>query len=78
MFKPACSISKATARHLMEIEAVRRELGDFANPPETLASLRESAALNSAHFSTRIEGNRLTLPEVEAVRHGGQVSRTRA
>jgi hypothetical protein len=31
-------------------------------------SLRETAVLTSTHFSTQIEGNRLTLPEVAAVR----------
>lgn len=56
----------------MQIEAVRRELEGMVIQPKLLASLRETASLVSTHFSTQIEGNRLTLPEVERVRRGAK------
>lgn len=37
-----------------------------------LRSLRETALIASTHFSTQIEGNRLTLPEVGAVLKGAK------
>lgn len=39
--------------------------------PQMIASLRESARLMTTHYSTQIEGNRLTLPQVEEVIAGG-------
>ncbi|MGE0006107.1 MAG: Fic family protein [Parvibaculaceae bacterium] len=56
----------------MQIEAVRRELEGLVIQPKLLASLRETASLASTHFSTQIEGNRLTLPEVEKARRGAK------
>jgi Fic family protein len=70
MFSPRFQITPEIAAALMRIEAVRRELEGMAIHPRLLASLRETASLVSTHFSTQIEGNRLTLPEVERVRRG--------
>ncbi len=72
MFRPLYTVTPTTTRALLEINSVRRDLSRIKIPPSILMSLRESAALNSAHFSTRIEGNRLTLPEVAAVRTTGK------
>lgn len=49
---------------LMRIEAVRQEIGALPITPRVLASLRETARLFSTHYSTMIEGNRLTQEEV--------------
>jgi Fic family protein len=72
MFKPRFQITPACAAALMQIEAVRQELAGLVVQPQLLVSLRETAVLTSTHFSTQIEGNRLTLPEVAATRQGAK------
>jgi Fic family protein len=72
MFKPHFQITPDIASALMQIEAVRRELAGLVIQPQLLMSLRETAVLTSTHFSTQIEGNRLTLPEVAATRKGAK------
>ena len=72
MFKPRFQITPEIASALMQIEAVRRELSGLVIQPQLLVSLRETATLTSTHFSTQIEGNRLTLPEVKAALEGAK------
>ena len=71
MFNPVFSISLRTTKALMDIEASRQAVSHLPVSAELLGSLRESARLNSTHYSTRIEGNRLTREEVSVVAHGG-------
>lgn len=66
-FRPRYSITPETAKALMAIEASRSAIDRLPISPQLIASLRESARLLSTHYSTQIEGNRLTLPEVEQV-----------
>lgn len=66
-FTPKYSITAETAKALMAIEASRSAVDRLPINPQLIASLRESARLLSTHYSTQIEGNRLTLPEVEQV-----------
>lgn len=66
-FRPNYSLSPETAWALMAIEAARSAVDRLPISPQLIASLRESARLLSTHYSTQIEGNRLTLPEVELV-----------
>jgi Fic family protein len=66
-FEPQYSITPETAKSLMVIEASRAAVDRLPISPQLIASLRESARLLSTHYSTQIEGNRLTLPEVEKV-----------
>jgi Fic family protein len=66
-FTPNYSITPETAKALMAIEASRAAVDRLPINPRLIASLRESARLLSTHYSTQIEGNRLTLPEVEQV-----------
>lgn len=54
----------------MQIEAARQTVADAPIRIEILQHLRETARLHSAHYSTQIEGNRLTLPEVAAAAKG--------
>jgi Fic family protein len=70
MFKPNFQITAQIAKNLMVIEQSRQSISDAPFSLELLRRLRETALLNSTHFSTQIEGNRLTLPEVEAVKRG--------
>jgi Fic family protein len=72
MFAPRFQITPEIASALMQIEAVRRELSGLVLQPQLLISLRETATLTSTHFSTQIEGNRLTLPEVKAALKGAK------
>ena len=48
----------------MRIEAVRQAILTLPITPRVLANLRETARLFSTHYSTMIEGNRLTQEQV--------------
>lgn len=56
----------------MRIEAVKQAIGTLPITPRVLANLRETARLFSTHYSTMIEGNRLTQEEVAQVIGGEQ------
>jgi cell filamentation protein, protein adenylyltransferase len=56
----------------MAIEAARQSILDLPMDMVMLRSLHESAKLLSTHYSTQIEGNRLTQAEVEEVISGGR------
>lgn len=67
---PNYFITPRAARFLMEIEAARITVDRTPLPPEAEAEMRHRARVRSTHYSTRIEGNRLTLAEVETVVNG--------
>ena len=69
-WQPLYALTPGIARKLMEIEAARAVVEHIALPPVVQAELRRRARIRSTHFSTRIEGNRLTLAEAEAVIEG--------
>lgn len=52
---------------LLEIERMKEEVKHLPLTPKIIASLRESAKLMTAHYSTMIEGNLLTTDEVKEV-----------
>ncbi len=60
MFSPVYRITPAITKALMSIEADRQAVSDLPIDVTVLASLRETARLVSTHYSTQIEGNRLT------------------
>lgn len=64
MFNPVFTITAKIANALMHIEAIRQEINDLPITPRVLATLRESARMSTTHYSTMIEGNRLTEQEV--------------
>jgi Fic family protein len=66
-FRPNFTITPAIARDLVRIEAAKGEANHMPLTAHVLSSLRESMRLKSAHYSTMIEGNRLSLAEVEHV-----------
>ena len=70
MFKPNFRITPQIASALMQIEACRQAIDELPIDATVLRRLRETAALSTTHFSTQIEGNRLTLPEVRAAIKG--------
>ncbi|MCX6064618.1 MAG: Fic family protein [Chloroflexi bacterium] len=55
------------ARWLMEIESARAVVEHTPLPPAVEAELRQRARIRATHYSTRIEGNRLTLEQAEQV-----------
>lgn len=67
---PRYSLNPVIAKSLMEIEAARAVVEHTPLPATVEAELRRRARLRSTHFSTRIEGNRLTLAETEQVIEG--------
>ena len=66
-FKPNFVITPAVANALMRIEGARQAVAHLPITPAVLASLRETARLFSTHYSTMIEGNRLTQEQVSEV-----------
>ena len=67
IWQPTYTLTSTTARGLMEIEAARAVVDNTPLPPTVEAELRYRARVRSTHFSTRIEGNRLTLAQAEEV-----------
>jgi Fic family protein len=63
-FKPEFTITPRIACALMRIESVKEGVGHLPITPSVLATLRETARLYSTHYSTMIEGNRLTQEQV--------------
>ena len=59
------SFTPEIVRHLQTIERARAEVTLTILPPAIAEGLRLRARVRSTHFSTRIEGNRLTLVEAE-------------
>ncbi len=66
-FSPIFTITPTIAANLMRIEAVKEAIQLLPITPRVLASLRETARLFSTHYSTMIEGNRLTQKQVAQV-----------
>lgn len=71
MFTPKFQITPALTKRLMDIEASRQAVSALPITVQVLTSLRESARLISTHYSTQIEGNRLTQEQVQDVLKGG-------
>ncbi|MCX6675975.1 MAG: Fic family protein, partial [Methanothrix sp.] len=64
---PKYTLTPAIASGLMQIEAARALVDHMPLSPAAEAELRARARVRAAHFSTLIEGNRLTLEEAKAV-----------
>jgi len=70
-FTPKYEITPALTKFLMDIEACRQAVSTLPITLQVLTSLRESARLTATHYSTQIEGNRLTQEQVGEVLQGG-------
>ncbi|MCG2738100.1 MAG: hypothetical protein L6282_17105 [Candidatus Methanoperedenaceae archaeon] len=70
LWLPSYTLTPAIARALMDIEAARAVVEQTPLPPAAEAQLRHRARIRSTHYSTSIEGNRLTLAEAEQVIEG--------
>src|SRR5215470_2639919 len=71
-FNNIFTITPALASGLMRIKLVKQAIRTLPITPRVLANLRETARLFSTHYSTMIEGNRLTQEQVAQVIVGGQ------
>lgn len=67
------SFTPDIVKHLQIIERVRETVRLTVLPPLVAEKLRLQAHIRSTHFSTRIEGNRLTLKETEEVIQQGRL-----
>lgn len=66
-WQPKYAITTSIAHNLMDIEAARVVVENTPLPPAVQAELARKARIRATHYSTRIEGNRLTLQEAEEV-----------
>lgn len=67
MYRPRYTITETLLGRISEAEALRRTIVTAPVQVAWLESIRLDALVRRAHFSTAIEGNPLTLPEVEAL-----------
>ena len=70
MFKPNYKISNKILKNLNRISAAHNLIINAPLIPKWETKLRKEAMIRSAHFSTAIEGNKLTLAEVKAIFEG--------
>ena len=67
MYKPHYTITETLLARISEAEALRTKIVTAPVQVAWLESIRLDTLVRRAHFSTAIEGNPLTLPEVEAL-----------
>lgn len=72
MFAPRFEITPSIAKALITIEADRQAIELLPIDVEMVASLRETARLRATHYSTQIEGNRLTEIQVQQALDGAR------
>ena len=63
-FEPKYEITNFIANNLIQIERVKEGIKNLPINPKLLTSLRETAKMTTIHYSTQIEGNRLSQEEV--------------
>jgi len=77
MFKPNFRYTDKTVNALTQISASRELVLNSPFIPKWEVSLRREAIIRSAHSSTAIEGNRLSLEQVSDLAQGREVMATR-
>lgn len=70
-FSPKFTITPKLLSLIADIEVSRQSIVNLPITAHMLSSLRETARLMATHYSTAIEGNRLTQAEVKEVIAGG-------
>ena len=63
-FNPKYTITNSIANNILKVEQLKEQIKNLPVTPHLMASLRESARLITTHYSTQIEGNRLTQEQV--------------
>lgn len=77
MFKPNFKYTQHIVNNLLKITQARETILSAKLIPKWEVSLRRDALIRSAHASTAIEGNKLTLEEVSQLAQGRKVTATR-
>jgi Fic family protein len=72
-FVPNYTTSDEIIANLLLIEGVRETVKHLPLNPSVLSGLKQTAKLESTHYSTAIEGNRLTQEQVKQVVGGKQL-----
>ena len=62
---PKYTITKEILSYLTKIESIKNSFEDKPLSPVLLSSLHQSAKISQTHYSTQIEGNNLSLKQVE-------------
>ena len=77
MFKPTFRYTDKIVRMLSKIAAAREVILNSPLIPKWEVALRREAIIHSAHSSTAIEGNRLSLEQVSKLAQGRRIAATR-
>lgn len=77
MFKPNFHYTDKIVNDLTQIAVARELILNSPFIPKWEVSLRREAIIRSAHSSTAIEGNRLSLEQVSDLAHGREIMATR-
>jgi Fic family protein len=77
MFQPKFTYTNNIVRLLTRISSAREIILNSPLIPKWEVTLRREAIIHSAHSSTSIEGNRLSLDQVSSLAHGREVMATR-
>lgn len=67
MFKPRYTITNKILRSVGRIEAAKEVIDNLSLAPDWEARFRQDALIRTVHFGTHIDGNELTLNQVERV-----------
>jgi len=76
MYQPQYTITETLLARISEAERLRTKIQTAPVQVAWLETIRLESLVRRAHFSTAIEGNPLTLPEVEALASAKQVDVT--
>ncbi len=74
MYRPNFTITKEILNHIADISASREVILNAPLLPKWEVKLRKEAILKMAHHSTSIEGNRLTMEEVNRLLLGEDIA----
>jgi len=77
MFKPKFKYTNKIVKLLIKISAAREVILNSPLIPKWNVTLRQEAIIHSAHSSTSIEGNRLSLEQVSELARGREITATR-
>jgi Fic family protein len=77
MFKPKFKYTNKTVKLLTRISASRETILNSPLIQKWNVTLRQEAIIHSAHSSTSIEGNRLSLEQVSELARGREITATR-
>ena len=77
MFKPKFKYTNKIVKLLTKISAARETILNSPLIPKWNVTLRQEAIIHSAHSSTSIEGNRLSLKQVSELARGREITAAR-